>query len=189
MKQIKKIGLLLLGFVLCVALGGDIYAARSQRAAKGKSVSKVDFQMSQERLNVLLANHAVLLIQTLKYHWDIVGREFHDYHLLFDKQYNQLFADMDLIAERVRAVGGMALGSMQQMLNAATLKEDTGDIIEPKQMIVRLLDQYEKLIAQIRDMIELLEAKTKDFGTKKMLEDLIEQHEKTAWMLRSLTGK
>jgi len=152
-------------------------------------MSKVDFKISQKELNVLLANHSVLLVQTLNYHWNIVGKEFHDYHLLFDKQYNQLFANMDLVAERVRAVGGVALGSMKDMIKTATLKEDSGATPEPKQMVVVLLKQYELLIAQIRDLIELLEAKTKDFGTKKMLEDLIEQHEKTAWMLRSLSGK
>jgi len=152
-------------------------------------MGKVDFKISQKELNVLLANHSVLLIQTLNYHWNIVGKEFHDYHLLFDKQYNQLFANMDLIAERVRAVGGVTLGSMKDMIKIATLKEDGGATPEPKQMVLTLLKQYELLIAQIRDLIELLEAKTKDFGTKKMLEDLIEQHEKTAWMLRSLTGK
>lgn len=150
---------------------------------------KVDFKVSQKELNVLLANHSVLLMQTLNYHWNLVGKEFHDYHLLFDKQYNQLFANMDLIAERVRAVGGIALGSMKDILKHATLKENSGATPEPKQMVVILLKQYELLIEQIRDLIETLEKKSKDFGTKKMLEDLIEQHEKTAWMLRSLTGK
>jgi starvation-inducible DNA-binding protein len=151
-------------------------------------MSKVEFKVSQKELNVLLANHAVLLIQTLNYHWNIVGKEFHDYHLLLDKQYRQLFDHMDLIAERVRAVNGFALGSMKEMIKEATLKEDN-TTPEPKQIILNLLKQYELLIAQIRSMIELLESKTKDFGTVNMLEEMIVQHEKTAWMLRSLASK
>lgn len=152
-------------------------------------MSKVEFKASQKVLNIILANHGVLLFQTLNYHWNIVGREFHDYHLLFDKQYNQLFGNMDLVAERVRAVGGVALGNMKDFAKESVLKEDSGATPEPKVMITNLLKQYDLLIEHLRSSIEMLEEKTKDFGTRKMLEDLIEQHEKTAWMLRSLSGK
>lgn len=155
----------------------------------GTYMLKTDFKASQKVLNVILANHGVLLFQTLNYHWNLVGREFHDYHLLFDKQYNQLFGHMDLIAERVRSVGGIALGSMKEFVKDSILLEHSGATPEPKVMITNLLKQYEQLIAHIRETIEMLEEKTKDYGSINMLEDLIGQHEKTAWMLRSLTGK
>ncbi|MBP6892638.1 DNA starvation/stationary phase protection protein [Candidatus Babeliales bacterium] len=152
-------------------------------------MQKNDAKMSQELLNELLANESVLLMQTLNYHWNLVGPEFHDYHLLFDKQYNQLFADMDKIAERIRAVQGQALGSFKNILATASLKEDSGKAPKPKQMIINLLKQYEALIEQIRAAIVTLDKKSTDFGTINFLEELITQHEKTAWMLRSLTEK
>lgn len=152
-------------------------------------MAKIDFKVSHKILQEMLGNHGVLLFQTLNYHWNLVGREFHDYHILFDGQYKQLFENMDLIAERIRAVQGYALGSMKEFISFATIKEDTAALPEPKQMVVKLLAQYEKMIEHIADGIEKLESKSKDYGTRKMLEDLIEQHEKTAWMLRSLTGK
>jgi len=152
-------------------------------------MAKVDLKLSQKLLQEMLANHGVLLFQTLNYHWNLVGREFHDYHILLDGQYKQLVENMDLVAERIRAIEGKALGSMKEFVSTATIKEDTGETPEPKQMVVKLLAQYEKMIEHIRDGIEKLEVKTKDFGTRKMLEDLIELHEKTAWMLRSLIGK
>ena len=83
-------------------------------------MQKNDAKISQELLNEILANESVLLMQTLNYHWNLVGPQFHDYHLLFDKQYNQLFADMDKIAERVRAVQGQALGSFKNILATAS---------------------------------------------------------------------
>ncbi len=95
---------------------------------------------------------------------------------------------MDKIAERVRAISGVAAASMKEFLKLSPLKEDTGKVPEPKKMVVNLLKQYEALIEQLRDGITKLE-KSKDYGTRKFLEDLIEQHEKTAWMLRALTGK
>ncbi|WP_162801736.1 Dps family protein [Candidatus Chromulinivorax destructor] len=140
-------------------------------------------------LNKLLANTSVLLIQTLNYHWNVTGKEFHDYHLLFDKQYNELFGYLDLLAERVRVVEGVALGSMDAMIKVATLKEDKGEIPAPNQMIRRLFEQYEYQVAEYRDAIKALQADTDDFGSINMLEDLLMKHEKTVWMLRSLLDK
>lgn len=140
-------------------------------------------------LNKLLANTSVLLVQTLNYHWNLVGQEFHDYHLLFDKQYNELFGYLDLLAERVRVVEGIALGSMDAMIKVATLKEDKGEVPTPKQMVRRLFEQYESQVAEYRNAIKTLESDTDDFGSINMLEDLLMKHEKTTWMLRSLLGK
>ena len=152
-------------------------------------MAKNRFALSEKLLQETLGNHGVLLFQTLNYHWNLVGREFHDYHLLFDDQYKKIFDDMDKIAERIRSVEGVALGSMKAFVAAATIKEDTASAPEPKKMIVNLLKQYEALIEHLRDSIEILDKKNKDFGTKKMLEDIIEEREKTAWMLRSLSEK
>ncbi len=152
-------------------------------------MDKSNLKISQELLNQILANQSILLMQTLHYHWNLVGPEFNDYHTLFDKQYNQLFENMDKIAERVRAVQGQALGSFKHILTTATIKEDTGKLPTPKQMVKNLLEQYEKLIEQIRKSIITLDKKTTDFGSINFLEELIMQHEKTAWMLRSLSSK
>lgn len=152
-------------------------------------MNKNDAKISQELLNEILANESILLMQTLNYHWNLVGPQFQDYHLLFDKQYNQLFADLDKIAERIRAVQGQALGSFKNILSAASLKEDSGKAPKPQQMIINLLNQYEILIEQIRAAIITLDKKTTDFGTINFLEELLTQHEKTAWMLRSLSEK
>ena len=136
-----------------------------------------------------MGNTSVLLVQTLNYHWNVTGPEFHDYHLLFDQQYNKLFADMDKIAERVRALKGHAVGSLHHVLQHATLQEDNGKTPKPKQMVQNLTKQYEMLISEIKDTISELNESSTDFGTINFLEELITQHEKTAWMLRSLVNK
>jgi starvation-inducible DNA-binding protein len=161
--------------VLCFMLSGLIEA-------------KFESKQSEKLLQKILANHATLLFQTLNYHWNVEGKEFHDYHLLFDKQYNQLFANLDLIAERIRAIDGKALGSMKDLIKHATLKEDTGSTPKPAKMIKNLHAQYEKMINDMKQAVKELES-TNDVATRKMLEDLIEQHEKTKWMLGSLKKK
>lgn len=145
--------------------------------------------LSTKQLNVILANTAVLLMQTLHYHWNLRGAEFHDYHLLFDAQYKKLFEDLDLIAERIRAVQGDFLGAMKDMLKFSELQEDTGKLPKPSQMVVKLLQQYEFYIESMREKTALIEKDTTDYGTINMLQSLIESNEKTAWMLRSLTEK
>lgn len=183
----KKFLILCAFFAVSPLLVGKSHDVKS-RANKKEDTQKKDQKISVEILNQLLADDMVLLMQTLNYHWNLVGPEFHDYHLLLDKQYHMLFEDLDLIAERVRAVGGQALGSMEQVLKQARLKEDRGVLPEPKRMIENLLEQYKIFITHIRNSIKSLEKNTDDYGSKKMLEDLLEKYEKVAWMLRSLLG-
>lgn len=163
----------------------ELFSESKKQRGSEKLERQSEKKISQKLLNEILANEAVLLFQTLNYHWNLTGPEFHDYHLLFNTQYQALFVDLDKIAERVRAVGGVALGSMKEMLRVATLKEDQS-VPKPKQMIVNLQKHYKSLIEQITSAIDELEKNKKDAGTKKFLEDLLAQHEQTSWMLVSL---
>ena len=147
-----------------------------------------EFKQSQKLLQKTLANHAVLLHQTLNYHWNVEGKEFYDYHLLFDKEYHILFENLDLIAERIRAVGGKVQASMKHFIDNASIKEDNGATPHPKDMVKRLHDQYHRIVEDMRKAVKDLE-KSGDVATRKMLEDLIEMHEKTQWMLKSLLKK
>lgn len=149
-------------------------------------INEKDLTTSVSLLNTLLADEFVLLVQTLNFHWNLVGPEFHDYHILFDGQYKAIFEYIDAIAERVRALGGTALGSMAHLLAQATLKESSSVVPSPKEMVKILLDQHEKVITQIRLGINKTGENSYDMGTNNFLSDLITKHEKTAWMLRSL---
>ena len=150
--------------------------------------AKSRWKDSEQALQRVLANHTVLLHQTLNYHWNVEGKEFHDYHLLFDKEYKQLLDNLDLVAERIRAVGGKVKASMKDLIDTASIQEDTGATPQPKEMIKRLHDQYHTTIEDMRTSAKNLE-KTDDLATRKMLEDLIEMDEKTKWMLKSLLKK
>jgi len=143
-------------------------------------------KISTDILNTVLANEFVLLVETLNYHWNLVGPQFNDYHLLFDKQYTFIFKSIDAIAERVRAVGGIALGSMKEFLAHTQIKETTGAIPTPQQMVFNLLTHHEVLIRHLREGINTTAEKNRDMGTNNFLTDLLEEHEKIAWILRSL---
>lgn len=135
-------------------------------------------------LNKLLSNEYVLYTKTLKYHWNVVGPFFGPLHKLFNEQYEQLLEIVDATAERIRSLQGIAFGTLQEFSSAATIKEQPGVNPSDMEMIRDLLDGYEEIIKQIRPIINLT-ASLNDMGTNNYLSDLVEKHEKTAWMLRS----
>src|ERR671911_715774 len=79
-----------------------------------------------ELLQKLLADEYVLYTKTRNYHWNVVGPQFNDLHKFFEDQYNQLNEIVDDVAERARALGGHALGTMTEFLKDTRLKEQTG---------------------------------------------------------------
>ena len=137
-----------------------------------------------DQLNALLANEYVLYTKTLKYHWNVVGPFFGPLQDLFGKQYEQLAMNIDTVAERVRALGFMAIGTLQEFQEHATIQENPGVNPDANGMIKELLEGHETIIRQMRPIIDL-SAQVNDMGTNNFLGDLVEQHEKTAWMLRS----
>lgn|GEM_PF-573603 len=139
-------------------------------------------------LNKLLSDEYVLYTKSLKYHWNVQGIVFHDFHAMFKEQYEALFDIVDLVAERARALGAPALGSLQDFSANTRLKEINGQNLSPIQMITNLLADHEAIIRTIRVDITTT-AELDDQGTSNMLQDIILKHEKFAWMLRATLQK
>jgi starvation-inducible DNA-binding protein len=137
-----------------------------------------------ERLNKLLADEYVLYVKTQKYHWNVTGPFFGPLHKLFNDQYDMLAEFIDEVAERVRALGFKAYGTMAEFIEHTSLSEDMGVNPEANMMIKNLLDDHETVIRELRDYIEY-SADRKDLGTENFLAELIVKHQKIAWMLRA----
>jgi starvation-inducible DNA-binding protein len=141
-------------------------------------------------LNTLLADEYLLYTKTRNYHWNVVGPQFNDLHKFFEAQYDQLNEIVDDVAERSRALGGNALGTMAEFLKVTRLQEESGDYPEARHMIANLLADHEALICHLRVDLEMCAEQYHDAGTNDFLTGLMEQHEKMAWMLRAfLEGK
>jgi len=135
-------------------------------------------------LNTLLANEFLLYVKTLKYHWNVEGPHFGPLHALFKEQYEKLLDTVDDVAERVRALGHTSFGTMKEFMNHTSLTEKPGNYPNDLDMIKDLLEDHEAIIRHIRKDVDFT-AKINDMGTNNFLCDLMEQHEKTAWMLRA----
>jgi starvation-inducible DNA-binding protein len=139
-----------------------------------------------EILNTLLADEYVLYTKTRNYHWNVVGPQFNELHKFFEGQYNELNLIVDNVAERVRALGGNAFGTIAEFSRHARLPERPGDYPNAREMVADLLHDHETVIRNLRCDAERCADQHHDAGTNDFLVGLMEQHEKQAWMLRSL---
>ncbi len=136
-------------------------------------------------LNTLLADEYVLYTKTRNYHWNVVGPQFNDLHRFFEEQYNELNTIVDDVAERARALGGFALGTLAEFVQQTRLKEEPGVYPMARDMLATLLADHEAIIRSLRVDLETCANTYGDAGTNDFLTTLMEKHEKMAWMLRA----
>ena len=139
-------------------------------------------------LTTVLADEYLLYTKTRNYHWNVVGPQFNDLHRFFEAQYNELNTIVDDVAERARALGGKAIGTLGEFLKHTRLKEPQGEYPQAGEMLANLLADHEATIRQLRGDLEACADKYHDMGTNDFLIGLMEKHEKTAWMLRSFVA-
>lgn len=150
-------------------------------------LARPDMDETCRLLNGLLADYQVLAVKTKNYHWTVVGLQFNDLHKFFEKMYEFLSEEADQVAERVRALGGRPLGSMAAFIERASLKEETREGLRALEMVRTLLADEEAMIRQMRDMIGRIGDELGDEGSADFVTGLMEEREKNAWMLRSLS--
>ena len=132
-------------------------------------------------LNNTLADEAVLAAKTRSAHWNVSGAGFIELHILFDSQYKQLNEISDQLAERVRMLGGIAIGVLEEFLDLTRLEEQPGTVPD----ILRLLADHETCIRFLREDARKCSEDYEDEGTLYLMVSVMRLHEKMAWMLRS----
>ncbi|MGS0747559.1 Dps family protein [Halpernia sp. GG3] len=135
-------------------------------------------------LNKVLADGNVLYIKLRKFHWNLSGDNFLELHELFEAQYKKVGEAVDLVAERISTLGGIAIGTTKEFSEMSQLKENPGKIPDNQNMLKELVGDHESIIKSLRDFIDQCEDKFKDVGTADFLTGLIQDHEKMAWKLR-----
>lgn len=147
-------------------------------------ISKDDQKNISQSLSKLLADTYILYLKTHNFHWNVKGPMFNSLHLMFETQYNELWTAVDLIAERIRALGQPAPGTYAEFMQLASIKETPG-VPHAKDMIKILVEGHEAVIHTAKQAFPVAE-KASDEATLDILTQRIQTHEKTAWMLRSL---
>ncbi|MGD0344813.1 MAG: Dps family protein [Acidimicrobiales bacterium] len=135
-------------------------------------------------LSAVLGDTYTLYLKTHNYHWNVTGPMFQTLHLMFETEYNELALAVDEIAERIRALGAPAPGTLREFSQLSSIAEDT-DAPDAMEMVRRLVAGQEAVVKTARAAFTIAE-KAKDQPTADLLTRRMQIHEKTAWMLRSL---
>src|ERR687895_586262 len=86
-------------------------------------------------LNALLADTFALYVKTKNFHWHVSGPHFRDYHLLLDEQATQIEASIDVLAERVRKIGGTTIRSIGHIAKLQRIHDNDDEIVLPGDML------------------------------------------------------
>lgn len=136
-------------------------------------------------LNALVADAFALYLKSKNFHWHLSGSHFRDYHLLFDEQADQIFATIDVLAERVRKLGGLTIHSVSEVSKLQGIKDDNENFVDPHEMIERLLADNLYMAKKLAEAIDVCD-KNKDVATSNILQTFLDETERRIWFLFEL---
>ena len=135
-------------------------------------------------LSRLLADEYTLYLKTHNFHWNVTGPMFNTLHLMFEQHYTEAALAVDLVAERIRALGRPAPGTYKQFSELSSIREEAR-VPEWKEMVRQLVLGHEACVRTARSVFPAAEG-AGDEPSCDLLTQRMQLHEKTAWMLRSL---
>jgi starvation-inducible DNA-binding protein len=161
------------------------------KAKTKKAAPKIDIGIAKDQrkdiahgLSRLLADEYTLYLKTHNFHWNVTGPMFNTLHLMFETHYTEAALAVDLVAERIRALGFPAPGTYKQYVALSSIKETDG-VPAATDMIRLLVEGHEACVKTARSVFPLADA-AHDEPTADLLTQRMQLHEKTAWMLRAL---
>ncbi len=158
--------------------------AKARPTKMGIGISEADRKKIADGLSALLADSYTLYLMTHNFHWNVTGPHFNSLHAMFMGQYTEQWNALDVIAERIRALGFPAPGTYREFVALASIDEVAG-VPKAEDMVRHLVAAQEATARTARKLFPLVE-KANDQATADVLTQRIDVHEKTAWMLRSL---
>lgn len=137
-----------------------------------------------EGLQTLLADSYALMAQTHVAHWNVEGPAFFSLHAAFQSQYEELFAAVDEVAERLRALDVLAPGGLKTLAKASSIQELAIETTPAKDYVAHLIESHEVVLATAHELREA-SGSADDLETQDLVIGRIQAHQKTVWMLKS----
>ncbi len=137
-----------------------------------------------EQLKTILGTNFGLYFKSHSFHWNIEGPNFNDYHAFLGAFYTAVWANTDLIAEKIRMLDSYAPTTLPRMLELSDVP-NTENVPSALAMLSQLKQDNDRFIIHLRaGIVAADEANEPAIGN--FLQDILDQHQKHAWMLRSL---
>lgn len=135
-----------------------------------------------EALNQVLADSFALYIKTKNFHWHVSGPHFRDYHLLLDEQATQILASTDLVAERVRKIGGNTIRSIGHIAKLSEIKDNDKDQVAAGDMLAELRADNLALVDALKKAKDVAD-KAGDNASSGVIDTWTDEAEQRAWFL------
>ncbi len=152
------------------------------KLATATDLSPQEGRAVTEAVNPLVADAFALYVKTKSFHWHLYGSHFRDYHLMFDEQAEAIFESIDVLAERVRKVGGTTIRSISHIAQLQTIEDDNSSAVPAGEMILILMEHNGRMAKNIRDAISVCD-KNRDSATSNQLQDILDKTERRKWFL------
>jgi starvation-inducible DNA-binding protein len=136
-------------------------------------------------LKILLSNVFALYIRVYKFHWNVVGEDFLQFHKYFQELYEELFSDIDEIAERIRALNSSTPGGLKEFSDRSQISESIGNVPDAMGIIDDLISSYKILSNIIQDLYSSCDAE-EDEATKALISVMQTDYQKILWILSSI---
>jgi len=159
----------------------ESYPAPTQLATKTDLSSK-EVEAITEAVNPLVADAFALYVKTKNFHWHLYGSHFRDYHELFDEHAEAILESIDIMAERVRRVGGMTIRSISHVGQLQTIEDDNSTLVPAGEMVRILMEDNGHIAKNIREAIEVCD-ENRDSPTSNLLQDILDNTERRKWFL------
>lgn len=160
----------------------SLITATPQKLATPNDLGEKARQAIPAAINPLVADAFTLYVKSKNFHWHMSGSHYRDYHLLLDEQADQIFAMIDVLAERVRKLGGLTIRSLDHIKSLQHIKDDNDTFVQPRDMLRRLMDDNKLFAAQIRSAHKVCD-ENNDIATASILENYIDETERRIWFL------
>jgi starvation-inducible DNA-binding protein len=135
-----------------------------------------------EAVNPLVADAFAMYIKSKNYHWHLSGSHFRDYHKLLDQHANIYLDSIDIMAERLRRIGGTTIRSVSHVNQLQTVGDDNSEFVSPADMVRNLIADDNHIAQKMRQAIEICE-NNHDDATSNRLEEILDNVERYKWFL------
>ena len=169
----------------------DAKDAKARRTAPLRTPNELGANATKDisgALTTLLADAYTLYLKTKNFHWHMSGPHFRDYHLLLDEQADQIFSTTDIIAERVRKIGGSTLRSVGHIARLQRLLDNDAEYVTPLDMLAELRDDNKQLATRLREAHGLCDGHG-DVASASLIETWIDEAEGRVWFLFEATRR
>src|SRR5437899_10471669 len=151
-----------------------------RQLATSTDLKPEDVRAIADAVNPLIADAFALYVKTKNFHWHLAGPRFRDYHLLFDEHAAAIFESIDVLAERVRKIGGTTLRSIGHIGRLQWIPDDDDDYVPASEMMRRLRGDNQRMAERQRAAIRLCDSHA-DTPTGNLLQDILDQTERRTW--------